>query len=87
MPRSGPLWPLTCGVQDAFLLSLSSSPPDSGSVSLAPRASVMRCAADALVVPDSVLAAEVPLVLGCLAVAHPNHTATGIVMLLAFTVD
>ena len=41
-PRSGPLWPLTCGVQDAFLLSPSSSPPGSGSVSLVPRASVMR---------------------------------------------
>ena len=34
MPRSGPFWPLTCGVQDAFLLSLSSSPPGSDSGSL-----------------------------------------------------
>ena len=36
--------------------------------------------------PLAVLAAEVPLLLGCLAVAHPNHAATGIVMLLVFTV-
>ena len=26
MPRSGPFWPLTCGVQDAFSLSLSLAP-------------------------------------------------------------
>jgi hypothetical protein len=36
--------------------------------------------------PLVVLAAEVPLLLGCLAVAHPNRAATGIVMLLVFTV-
>ena len=36
--------------------------------------------------PLAALAAEVPLLLGCLAVAHPNHAATGIVMLLVFTV-
>jgi signal transduction histidine kinase len=36
--------------------------------------------------PLVVLAAEVPLLLGCLTVAHPNRAATGIVMLLAFTV-
>jgi hypothetical protein len=41
-PRSGPFWPLTCGVQAAILLSPSSSSPGSGSVSLLPRASVMR---------------------------------------------
>ena len=36
--------------------------------------------------PLVVLAAEVPLLLGCLTVAHPNRAATGIVMLLVFTV-
>jgi len=41
-PRSGPFWPLTCSVQDAISPSPSSSPPGSGSVSLAPRASAMR---------------------------------------------
>jgi hypothetical protein len=41
-PGSGPLWPLTCGVQDAISLSPSSSSPGSGPASLAPRASVMR---------------------------------------------
>ena len=34
--RSGPFCPLTCGVQVAFLLSPSSSPPGSGTVSLLP---------------------------------------------------
>jgi signal transduction histidine kinase len=36
--------------------------------------------------PLVVLAAEVPLLLGCLAFYHPNRAATGIVMLLVFTV-
>ncbi|MGH3249514.1 MAG: hypothetical protein ACRDOI_25395, partial [Trebonia sp.] len=36
--------------------------------------------------PLAALVTEVPLLLGCLAVAHPNHAATGIVMLLVFTV-
>jgi len=36
MPRSGPLWPLTCGVQDAISPSPSSPPPGSGWVSLVP---------------------------------------------------
>jgi signal transduction histidine kinase len=36
--------------------------------------------------PLAVLAAEVPLLLGCLAVYHPNRAAIGIVMLLVFTV-
>jgi signal transduction histidine kinase len=36
--------------------------------------------------PLAVLAAEVPLLLACLAVAHPNRAAVGIVMLLVFTV-
>ena len=36
--------------------------------------------------PLGVLAIEVPLLLGCLAVFHPNRAAVGIVMLLVFTV-
>jgi signal transduction histidine kinase len=36
--------------------------------------------------PLAVLAAEVPLLLACLAVAHPNRAAVGIAMLLVFTV-
>jgi signal transduction histidine kinase len=36
--------------------------------------------------PLAVLAAEVPLLLACLAVAHPNRAAVGISMLLVFTV-
>jgi signal transduction histidine kinase len=36
--------------------------------------------------PLAVLAAEVPLLLACLAVAHPNRAAAGIAMLLVFTV-
>ena len=36
--------------------------------------------------PFAVLAAEVPLLLACLAVAHPNRAAVGIAMLLVFTV-
>ena len=36
--------------------------------------------------PLVVLAAEVPLLFACLAVAHPNRAAVGIVMLLVFTV-
>jgi signal transduction histidine kinase len=36
--------------------------------------------------PLAVLAAEVPLLLACLAVAHPNRAAVGITMLLVFTV-
>jgi signal transduction histidine kinase len=36
--------------------------------------------------PLAVLAAEVPLLFACLAVAHPNRAAAGIVMLLVFTV-
>lgn len=36
--------------------------------------------------PLAVLAVDVPLLLGCLAVYHPNRAATGIVMLLVFTV-
>ena len=36
--------------------------------------------------PLAVLAAEVPLLFACLAVAHPNRAAVGIVMLLVFTV-
>lgn len=36
--------------------------------------------------PLVVLAAEMPLLLACLAVAHPNRAAVGIAMLLVFTV-
>lgn len=36
--------------------------------------------------PLAVLAAEVPLLLACLAVAHPGQAAVGIAMLLVFTV-
>jgi signal transduction histidine kinase len=36
--------------------------------------------------PLAVLAAEVPLLFACLAVAHPNRAAVGITMLLVFTV-
>jgi signal transduction histidine kinase len=36
--------------------------------------------------PLAVLAAEVPLLFACLAVAHPNRAAVGIAMLLVFTV-
>jgi signal transduction histidine kinase len=36
--------------------------------------------------PLAVLAAEIPLLLACLAVAHPNRAAVGITMLLVFTV-
>jgi signal transduction histidine kinase len=36
--------------------------------------------------PLAVLAAEVPLLVACLAVAHPNRAAVGIAMLLVFTV-
>src|ERR1700722_16735353 len=36
--------------------------------------------------PLVVLAAEVPLLLACLAVAHPNRAAVGIAMVLVFTV-
>ena len=36
--------------------------------------------------PLAVLAAEIPLLLACLAVAHPNRAAVGIAMLLVFTV-
>jgi signal transduction histidine kinase len=36
--------------------------------------------------PLAVLAAEMPLLLACLAVAHPNRAAVGIAMLLVFTV-
>jgi signal transduction histidine kinase len=36
--------------------------------------------------PLVVLAAEIPLLLACLAVAHPNRAAVGIAMLLVFTV-
>jgi signal transduction histidine kinase len=36
--------------------------------------------------PLAVLTAEVPLLLACLAVAHPNRAAVGIAMLLVFTV-
>jgi signal transduction histidine kinase len=36
--------------------------------------------------PLAVLAAEIPLLLACLAVAHPNQAAVGIAMLLVFTV-
>ena len=36
--------------------------------------------------PLAVLAAEVPLLLACLVVAHPNRAAVGISMLLVFTV-
>lgn len=36
--------------------------------------------------PVAVLAAEIPLLLACLAVAHPNRAAVGIAMLLVFTV-
>ena len=36
--------------------------------------------------PLAVLAVDVPLLLACLAVYHPNRAATGIVMLLVFTV-
>jgi signal transduction histidine kinase len=36
--------------------------------------------------PLAVLAAEVPLLLACLAVAHPNRAAVGIAMVLVFTV-
>jgi signal transduction histidine kinase len=36
--------------------------------------------------PFAVLAAEVPLLFACLAVAHPNRAAAGITMLLVFTV-
>jgi signal transduction histidine kinase len=36
--------------------------------------------------PLAVLAAEVPLLFACLAVAHPSRAAVGIAMLLAFTV-
>ena len=36
--------------------------------------------------PLAVLAVEVPLLLACLAVAHPNRAAVGITMLLVFTV-
>ena len=36
--------------------------------------------------PLAVLAAEVPLLLACLAVAHPNRAAVGIAVLLVFTV-
>jgi len=36
--------------------------------------------------PLAVLAAEVPLLLACLAVAHPKRAAVGIAMLLVFTV-
>jgi signal transduction histidine kinase len=36
--------------------------------------------------PLAVLAAEVPLLLACLAAAHPNRAAAGIAMLLVFTV-
>ena len=36
--------------------------------------------------PLAVLAAEVPLLFACLAVAHPNRAALGIAMLLVFTV-
>jgi signal transduction histidine kinase len=36
--------------------------------------------------PLGVLAIEVPLVLACLAVFHPNRAAVGIIMLLVFTV-
>ena len=36
--------------------------------------------------PLAVLAAEVPLLLACLAVAHPNRAAVAIAMLLVFTV-
>lgn len=36
--------------------------------------------------PLAVLAAEVPLLLACLAVAHPNRAAVSIAMLLVFTV-
>ena len=36
--------------------------------------------------PFVVLAAEMPLLLACLAVAHPNRAAVGIAMLLVFTV-
>ena len=36
--------------------------------------------------PFAVLAAEVPLLLACLAVAHPSRAAVGIAMLLVFTV-
>ena len=36
--------------------------------------------------PLAVLAAEVPLLLACLAVAHPNRAAVGIAMLAVFTV-
>src|ERR1700758_2366732 len=36
--------------------------------------------------PLVVLAGEVPLLLACLAVAHPNRAAVGITMLLVFTV-
>jgi hypothetical protein len=39
------LWPLTCGVQDAFLLSPSSSLPGFGLVSMVLGASVVRCLA------------------------------------------
>jgi len=36
--------------------------------------------------PLAVLAAEMPLLLACLAVSHPNRAAVGIAMLLVFTV-
>jgi signal transduction histidine kinase len=36
--------------------------------------------------PLAMLAAEIPLLLACLAVAHPNRAAVGIAMLLVFTV-